>query len=169
MKVLSMKLNSYTTLGLVSMLTVGGASLVEAQSAWLPQEKEFSVTPSYIFQKFDEFWMGTHKTNPDWTSSIKQHTVSLAVEYGITKHLAADLTIGYTRSEAKFAGETLDGLADMAVGLRYQFLDEILRSGRAGRYGYRLTVVQPSRVDFTAIVQQVRWHALVLAHLHQSA
>lgn len=124
MKVLSMKLNSYTTLGLVSIFTAGGASFVDAQSAWLPQEKEFSVTPLYIFQKFDEFWMGTKKTNPGWDSSIKQHTVSLAVEYGITKKLAADLTFGYTRSEAKFAGETLDGMTDTTVGLRYQLLDE---------------------------------------------
>lgn len=124
MKVLSMKLNSYNTLGLVSVLTVGGASLAGAQSAWLPQPKEFSVTPTYIYQKFDEFWMGTQKTNPDWPSSIKQHSVSIALEYGITKKLAADLTFGYTRSEARFAGEKLDGMNDTAAGLRYQFLDE---------------------------------------------
>jgi hypothetical protein len=119
-----MKSNSSYPLGLASLVTFGGASLATAQSAWLPREKEFTVTPSYVFQTFDEFWMGTAKVNPPWGSKIKQHTVSFATEYGITKDLAADLTFGYTRSIAKFAGETLDGMMDTTAGLRYRVVDE---------------------------------------------
>ncbi len=119
-----MKLNASNSLGLISVLTLGGASFAGAQSAWLPQEKEFIVTPSYVFQKFDEFWLGTTKVNPPWGSAIKQHTVSVGLEYGISKNFAADLTFGYTRSVAKFAGETLDGMMDTTAGIRYRVLDE---------------------------------------------
>lgn len=119
-----MKLHPSTSLGLVSVVTLCGASIVGAQSAWLPQEKEFTATPSYVYQTFDEFWMGTAKVNPPWGSSIKQHTVSIGLEYGITKNLAADLTFGYTRSVAKFAGETLDGMMDTTAGVRYRVVDE---------------------------------------------
>ncbi|HAM71176.1 MAG TPA: hypothetical protein DCM86_05995 [Verrucomicrobiales bacterium] len=119
-----MKSTPSYSLGLVSLVSLGGASLASAQSAWLPQEKEFTVTPTYVFQSFNTFWMGAAKVNPGWGEKIKQHTVSIATEYGISKDWAADLTFGYTRSIAHFAGETLDGMMDTTAGVRYRLYDE---------------------------------------------
>lgn len=120
-----MKSNVVRSIGLTAVLTAAGTSMAQAQSAWLPLEKQFVVTPSYVYQLFDEFWMGPKKVNPAWSSAIKQHTVSASVEYGISKNWAADVTFGWTRSEAKFTGgDTLQGMIDTTAGIRYRFLDE---------------------------------------------
>ena len=120
-----MKKHSTPSIGVVALAAMFGSGYAHAQSAWLPQEKQFIATPSYVYQTFDEFWMGKGiKANPAWGEAIKQHTFSVSLEYGIAKDWAADLNFGYTRSEADFAGEKLDGMMDTTAGVRYRILDE---------------------------------------------
>lgn len=100
-------------------------------SAWLPEQHQWIVTPSFVYSTFDEFWLGTEKMdNPPNGKSLDQYTGLLTLEYGITPDLAADLTIGYTATDTDaFGGDSDDGLADTTFGLRYQFLDQH-REGR---------------------------------------
>ena len=90
-------------------------------SAYLPIEGRFSLSGSYVFETFDEFWMGRKKARlPD---DIHQHTVSVGLEYGLLDDVALDLTLGYTRSS--FSGaDDIDGLNDTTLGVRWRMLDE---------------------------------------------
>ena len=91
------------------------------QSAYLPVEGRISLSGSYVFETFDEFWAGRKKTQlPD---DIHQHTVSLSLEYGLLEDVALDLTLGYTRTSFSSV-EELDGLNDTRLGIRYRIFDE---------------------------------------------
>ena len=105
---------------------IAAASASAQFSAWLPQEREWIVTPAYVFSTFDEFWMGrTEVENPPNGKSLDQHTGLFTVEYGILPRLAADMTIGYTATDTDaFGGDSDSGLTDTTFGLRYQFLQQ---------------------------------------------
>lgn len=113
----------------IPALIVAGVSLASAalgQSAWLPEEGRFEVSPRYVYQSFKTFWIRRNQemTLPD---DVVQHTGSISGEYGINQHLAVDATVGYTRvNTTAFTGSstTDDGLADTRVGLRWRLLDE---------------------------------------------
>lgn len=96
------------------------------QSAWLPAEHQFVVTPVFAYSTFDSFWMGGDKVdNPPNGKSLDQYTGFLAMEYGLVGALALDAAIGYTKTDTDaFGGGSNDGLADTSVGLRYQFVAE---------------------------------------------
>jgi hypothetical protein len=90
-------------------------------SAYLPLEGRFSLSGSYIFETFDEFWRGRKKTRlPD---DIHQHTVSVGLEYGLLDDVALDLTLGYTRTSFSPVDD-LDGLNDTSLGVRWRILNE---------------------------------------------
>lgn len=97
---------------------------VGAQSAWLPEPRQLIVTPSFSYQTYDEFWAGDTKV--DLTDDVEQYFGGIMLEYGITPVLAADLTMGYTRTDTSAFGanDDDDGLADTTFGLRWKFLDE---------------------------------------------
>lgn len=98
---------------------------LRAQSAWLPAEKKFEVTPLYVYQTFDEFWIkrGHRIVLPD---TVDQQSATVSVEYGITTQLALDATVGYTRVDSSTCGKgaTDDGFTDSRLGVRYSILDE---------------------------------------------
>ncbi len=92
-----------------------------SQSAYLPLEGRFSLSGSYIFETFDEFWAGRKKM--DLPDDIHQHTVSVGLEYGLLNDVALDLTLGYTRTS--FSGtDDIDGLNDTTLGVRWRMFDE---------------------------------------------
>ena len=110
--------------GLV-MATSAGAQ----HSVWLPGTDKFVVTPSYVYQTFDEFWAGDDKVKLD--GDLWQHTALLGFDYGITDDTALDLTVGWAWSETDAAGlgavgDNLndDGLTDTTFGVRQRFIDE---------------------------------------------
>ncbi len=106
-----------------------GISAHAQYSAWLPDERQFVVTPGFVYSTFDKFWVGdTRVDNPPNGKSLDQYITFLSVEYGILPDLAADLTVGYTWTDTKAFGAsgTRDdnGLADTYFGLRYRIWDE---------------------------------------------
>jgi hypothetical protein len=59
--------------------------------------------------------------------SLDQYTGYISLEYGILRDLAADVTVGYTRTETDafvLGGDSDDGLADTLIGLRYRVVNE---------------------------------------------
>lgn len=111
----------------ISLAVLTGTALCSAQSAWLPAERQFKVTPGFSYSSFDEFWLGDKKIdNPPNGKSLKQYTGYLSLEYGILPNLSADATVGYTWTDSDAFGGNVsdDGLMDTSIGLRYRLLDE---------------------------------------------
>lgn len=110
---------------LTALLLAAAAPSLCAQSTWLPQSGQLVTTPGYSFQTFDEYFAGTTRSKlPD---DLTQHTAFLAFEYGIFHDVAADLTLGYSRTRFRPPGSATldaDGLTDTQFGLRYRVLDE---------------------------------------------
>jgi hypothetical protein len=120
-----MKLHSLTPTKFVfAALLAAGAALLHAESAWLPPAGELTLTPSYVYQYYDTFRLGTAKVT--LPANIVQQTESLAFDYGIAPNLALDATLGYTGTRFKPPGAkfTREGLDDSRLGLRYRFIDE---------------------------------------------
>jgi hypothetical protein len=107
-----------------TVLGVGLAVAGYGQSVWLPAPRQAVLTPSFVYQRFDRFWMGTMETHLG--EPVPQRTVLVGVEYGISRRWAADFTAGYTgvRTTA-FGGTGSDaGLTDTLFGVRYRLRDE---------------------------------------------
>ena len=107
-----------------------------SQSAWLPPEGRFQVTPSYVYQSFQTFWMGTHRTK--LSDPVVQHSATISMEYGVAESFALDAAVGYSRVDSKAFGPTSlsdDGLSDTRLGLRWRIVDE-----RMSRCAYAPTV-----------------------------
>jgi hypothetical protein len=90
-------------------------------TAWALPRGEVSLQLSYVFETFDEFWMG--RTKAQLPDDIDQHTVAVGVEYGLFEDVTADLTLGYTRTSFSPADD-LDGLNDTTLGVRWRLVDE---------------------------------------------
>jgi hypothetical protein len=99
-----------------------------AQSAWLPAEGKFQVTPSYVYQSFRNIWTGgSHEMR--LSDDVIQHTASVSLEYGLSESFAFDTSLGYSRVDSKAFGPSVlndDGLTDTRIGLRYRLVDERL-------------------------------------------
>ena len=87
------------------------------------------VTPSYLHQRFDEFWRGKDKVKLD--GDYWQHIASVSFDYGLTEDRAVDGTAGWVWSEtdADMLGATGGnvndhGLTDITFGIRQRFIDE---------------------------------------------
>ncbi len=108
----------------VSLAVLAGTALCSAQSAWLPAEQQFKLTPGFSYSSFDRFWAGDDKVSIP--KDFKQYTGYLSLEYGILPNLAADATVGYTATDADAFGPNSsdDGLMDTSIGLRYRIFDE---------------------------------------------
>src|SRR5687767_10224151 len=118
-------MNKSLGLGSVAGLLIA-ASAAAQHSVWLPGADRLVVTPSYVYQTFDEFWMGDNKVKLD--GDLWQHTAFLGFDYGLTDDLALDATVGWVWSEtdALMLGgdQNDDGLTDTTFGIRQRFIDE---------------------------------------------
>jgi hypothetical protein len=116
-------MNKSLGLGSVAGLLIG-APAVAQHSVWLPGADKLVVTPSYVYQTFDQFWMGAEKV--DLGGDLFQHTAFLGFDYGLTDDTALDATVGWVWSEADgvFGDNNDDGLTDTTFGLRQRFVDE---------------------------------------------
>ena len=100
-----------------------------AQSAWLPEEGRFNFGTVYVYETYDEFYLGgDHSDYP--FEEFEQNSLLFNLDYGFSDLIAFDLTFGYTDSEANIADVTGydgdDGLLDTRIGVRYQLLNEFL-------------------------------------------
>lgn len=122
-------MNKSGRLGAVAGLAVA-VSAGAQHSVWLPEAQKLVITPSYVYQSFDEFWMGESEVEID--GDLWQHTAFLGFDYGITEDTAVDLTVGWVWSETDasllvgLGADNLsdDGLADTTFGIRQRFIDE---------------------------------------------
>jgi len=119
-----MKYFSFSSSSFLAALSIVAASALSAQTAWLPQAGEGTLTPSYTYSFYDTFRLGTAKT--DLPADIVQQTETLNFELGLTDRVALDVTVGYTGTSFKPPGAkfTRRGWDDSRIGLRYQILSE---------------------------------------------
>jgi hypothetical protein len=83
-----------TTVSLSSLALLAAGTAHAQLSAYTPAQNQITVTPSYVYQTYDEFWAGNKRVKlPD---DVIQHAGYLSLEYGILDDLALDLTMGYT-------------------------------------------------------------------------
>jgi len=119
---------------IASLLFVAAAlchSSVHAQSAYTPPARTGSVTPSFSYQTFDNFYDSNEVVSLSSVgiNGIQQYTISIAAEYGITDDIAVDALLGWTWAEMNNPigpGDptSIDGLNDTLLGARWRFLDE---------------------------------------------
>jgi hypothetical protein len=98
-----------------------------AQTPWLPTPGATDLTVSYTNQKADKLKAGT--TTADLPVTLKQDTLGLVLNHGLTDSLAIDAAIGYAKSKfiqvpglAPDGG--LSGATDSRLGLRFRLLDD---------------------------------------------
>lgn len=111
--------------GSVAGLAMAVAASAGAQhSVWLPEAGKMVVTPSYVYQTFDEFWMGEAKVGLG--GELNQHTALLGFDWALAGDTALDASVGWVWSEADgiFGDANDDGLTDTTFGLRQRFIDE---------------------------------------------
>lgn len=112
------------------------APALPAQSAYLPEPGETSLTPLYSYQRTREFHaLGDRRLT--LSDPLEQHTVRFDLEHGFAPGWALDAAFGwssvtYDESSPPFLGVSLlgdgqttrDGLIDSRLGLRRLLLDE---------------------------------------------
>lgn len=121
-----MKPLSFSALAAVAALVPGLAPIAaRAQSAWLPLPAQFEITPRYVYERFDTFWMGS-SAKPELPDAVVQQSGLLTAEYALGTHWALDATIGYVWVDTAAFGqkETDEGLVDSRIGARWRFVDE---------------------------------------------
>jgi len=116
---------------LTLMALVGSADMAAAQSAYTPGARTGSVSPSFSYQTFENFYDSDQVVSlADFgINSIQQYSATVIGEYGITDDIAFDFVMGWTWAESNAAlapGEPtdIDGLNDTLLGVRWRFLDE---------------------------------------------
>lgn len=116
-----------TLLSTAAVVAFSPAAFANDISPWTPAEGSGEAEISYTRQEADELNAGD--TRAPLPRDLSQDNGSLAISYGITHRLAADVRIGYAKSsflvDPGLAPEGgLDGLTDVFVGLRFKALDE---------------------------------------------
>lgn len=123
-----MKVLAKTFLSAGMLFGAAPAAYANDISPWTPVPGGGEIEISYTRQEADEFNPGDARA--PLPGPLTQDNVSLSASYGISPRLAADIKIGYAKSNflvdpglAPQGG--LDGLNDVVVGLRYKLLDQI--------------------------------------------
>ncbi|OHX36988.1 hypothetical protein BJL95_20045 [Methylomonas sp. LWB] len=108
------------------------SSVHAASNPWLPEPGSLNTVLSYVFQTADDFYFGN--TKAELPTDLDQHTASLYLEYGLTDNIAIDARLGYAASDFLKTGadgpspfaDSLDGLTDTNLGIRWRALDELV-------------------------------------------
>lgn len=113
---------------------------------WLPVPSTGDVGVSYVHQSADEFWHcapppapagcpkgGTAKTpTPGGGDDLRLSTLWLSASYGMSDNVALDVQLGWAKSAydgmgpKKEGADSLSGMADFNVGLRWRLVDELI-------------------------------------------
>lgn len=87
-----------------------------AESPWLPEAGKLGVTTMYVWDTFTNYRPGALRgTLP---VPYDQYTGYVFLEYGLSNRLALDVDSGYTATD--FKGNSLSGIVDTSIGLRWQ-------------------------------------------------
>jgi hypothetical protein len=87
-----------------------------AASPWLPEAGRVTATVMYVTDEFSKYRPGADKGTLPFPYG--QQTFYGFLEYGLAPKLALDVETGST--ETAFRGNSLGGITDSTVGLRYQ-------------------------------------------------
>jgi hypothetical protein len=90
----------------------------QAASPWLPAAGTGRMTFTYVNESFQNFWMGANKAA--LPADLRQNTLWGNLEWGLRDDLTLDVLTGYTK--VNFASNSLDGVTDSSIGLRYKAL-----------------------------------------------
>ncbi len=120
-------MKSTTVFAFVSCLAVGCSAFANSSTALEPGR--FNVTPSFIYQSFDEFYAGDQRVDtPGGGEKITRESYRLYFDYGLVANWSLDLSIGYYRTESgvegPFTESNQDGLGDTYLGVRHALLTQ---------------------------------------------
>ena len=110
----------------LAYLAASSLSLVAQYSAYLPRCRELLVSPQYLYQSFDHLHAGAQRFSLGdlgLEGHLQQHTVQMALEYGIMSRLTIDSTFGHV--SVRLPARNLEGMTDTSLGLRYCLIDEL--------------------------------------------
>lgn len=119
-----------TLLTTVIALISTSFAAAQAGSPWLLPERKANFNVTYVYQNYQDFWLGTEKAElPD---DITQNSIFFGLDYGLTDRIALDFATGYSRASFSPPGEAVDdisGLYDTTFGLRFGLVDEYEKPG----------------------------------------
>lgn len=103
--------------------------------AELPRPGQLLVTPGFHYAAFQSYWAGEDEVDisqGDHEYDVEYYSGQVLLEYGLPKHWALDLTLGYvdqaTRAlNANGGVQKTSGLLDTQFGIRYQVLRDSQR------------------------------------------
>jgi hypothetical protein len=98
----------------LTLLSFAGA--LHAASPWVPEGGRVTATFMYVNDEFQRYRPG--KLELTLPAPYGQETYFGFLEYGLGKRLSFDVETGYTTTA--FRGNSLDGITDTTIGLRYQ-------------------------------------------------
>jgi len=100
----------------VAILVLSAAANSWAASPWLPAPGKLTVIETYSNDTFTHYYPGALRgTLP---APYDQFTFTTDVEYGLRRNLTLDLETGHTKTF--FRGNSLGGISDSVIGLRWQ-------------------------------------------------
>lgn len=112
-------------LTLIISLSIFEFVAAQPSSPWLLPERKANFSVSYVYQNYQDFWLGPNKNRlPD---DITQNSVFFGLEYGVTDFVALDFATGYSKASFDPPREPtpdIDGLYDTQLGVRFRLLDE---------------------------------------------
>lgn len=112
-------------LTLIISLSIFEFVAAQPSSPWLLPERKANFSVSYVYQNYQDFWLGPDKNRlPD---DITQNSVFFGLEYGVTDFVALDFATGYSKASFNPPAEPtpdIDGLYDTQIGVRFRLLDE---------------------------------------------
>jgi len=130
-----------------------------AQWATLPARGQLEVGAFYQESEAYYFWDADRRYKADWRQKGEHYGIDvnqgyLTFQYGITERWAADLAVGYTTAGWRYfsnvstngASESTTGLMDIALGVRYQLLEEACDSWQP-TLTFRAGAVLPGSFD----------------------
>jgi hypothetical protein len=102
-----------------------------AETARLPEPKQFVITPWYDYSMFRKLWIGHSKTSIELQSKddFELNNGMLRLDYGISKRIALDVNVGYTSAATREwtpdnEPRSAQGFMDTQFGVRFRVLDE---------------------------------------------
>lgn len=117
--------------GLVAALSVWANCALADGSAWLPEPGSGYVSLSYVGQTADEYYRAKSKRPTPRGESLSQGTVWLNGNYAFTDAWAADVQIGWARSDFVVGPmipttmASFTGMVDSSIGLTWRLNDEL--------------------------------------------
>lgn len=109
------KLNTIVLAFLLSIALVQSLSAQSLIDGFTPKKGDLSVTGSYTYSNYDEFYVGTEKTEGvPFHNEITQSIFSVYVKYGLTDNVSFILNVPYITAEGDGDADGINGLTSVS-------------------------------------------------------